>query len=375
MAKIEWDYIIDTIKRRKCVLFIGPQIYQTTSGKSLEEALCDFLQATLEDHPYIKCYYKEDGFFLFRKEQFRSKVIFKIRQFYEQHFHETETLLRKVAKIPFNIVINLNPDNLISRIYTELGIGHQTNFYFKNNPIRPLKKPTDELPIIYNFLGSLDEEESLVLTHNDFFDYLASIIKGSSMDNQLKAELTQAKNYLILGFPFDKWYLQLLLRVLSLHSSTSKFERYASDDGLDAAMKALYRDQFQINFITNDIPKFIEQLYDECEKRGLLREEGSKQAKAENGQAIDLDDIIQLIAYGKTNEAFEQLRAFLSEFSSIDKSLFNELVLLSGRFEILNQKKLIGTLYTQEDQVETAKITYSLLELINKAKELLLTEA
>ena len=44
-------------------------------------------------------------------------------------------------------------------------------------------------------------------------------------------------------------------------------------------------------------------------------------------------------------------------------------VMLMSQFEGLERKAQAGTLYTQEDNVERAKITYNLISLINGVRE------
>ena len=33
---IDWDFIVKTIKRERCVLFLGPEIFKTKDGVSLQ---------------------------------------------------------------------------------------------------------------------------------------------------------------------------------------------------------------------------------------------------------------------------------------------------------------------------------------------------
>ena len=90
------------------------------------------------------------------------------------------------------------------------------------------------------------------------------------------------------------------------------------------------------------------------------------------------DEIMDLVAYGETRRALESLRALLSPARAA-AAHFREhemsAVLLMSRFENLERKAQAGVLYTQEDNVERAKITYDLAALINGVREAMLKAA
>lgn len=42
------------------------------------------------------------------------------------------------------------------------------------------------------------------------------------MNSDLKDALERAERYIFLGLPYEKWYFQMVLRILSLHSDKLK---------------------------------------------------------------------------------------------------------------------------------------------------------
>ncbi len=371
----DWNFVADTIRRRKCVLFIGPQVYADAAGVSLDEALCNMLDARNPDNPYIRAFYEQDNFFLFRENKFKSRVISQIRQFYSQPFPHVETTLEKIARIPFQIVVSLTPDRLFSNILTKYGVNHQCNFYHYGQSARPLEKPVQDLPLFYNLLGWTEEDESLILTHNDFFSYLEAVFAGGKMQMDLKSELLQANNYIFLGMPYGKWYMQLLLRVLNLHVDGANFERISPvPAALDVSTRTMYEQQFKIQFVDEQVDKFIDDLYDNCEKQGLLRKIDTANTMSAPDSAVNLDTIVDLVAYGETKKALESLRGLLGPLRVVKSALREHetsVILLLSRFEVLDRKSLVGAVYSQEDHVERAKINYDLLEIINKIRDVL----
>lgn len=374
----DWNFITDTIRRKKCVLFIGPQVYTNKNGVHLEEALCRAVDARNPQHPYIQSFYDQDGFFLFRENKFRTRVISQLRDFYNSPFPDAEAIFEKLALVPFQMVVSFTPDRLFSKVMERLGIAHQASFYHYGQAAKPLQKPVQDLPVFFNQLGWIEEDESLVLTHNDLFDYLEAVFVGGHINTDLKAELLQANNYIFLGLPFGKWYMQLILRVLGIHADGANFDRIApAPESLDPATRALYEQEFKIQFVEENIQSFVGELYERCTDKGLLRQ-ASASAVPEIKLGNTPDEIMDLIAYGETRRALESLRILLSPTRNPEsryRDLEMQAVLMMSRFESLERKAQAGVLYTQEDNVERAKITYDLAALINRVRETALQAA
>ncbi len=352
-------------------MFVGPQVYTDQDGTTLEEALCRALDARNPDNPFIRSHYY-DGFFLFRENKFKSRVISQIRQFYNQPFPNAKNIFEKIAEIPFPIVVTLTPDRLLSSVMKEKGIAHQCDFYHFGQPARQQEAPVSELPMVYNLLGWVEEDESLVLTHNDLFGYLEAVFQGGKMNVDLKTELMQASNYIFLGLAYDKWYMQLLLRVLSLHVDGAKFERISPKPMLTRRTRSMYEDQFKIQFVDENIEFFVNELYQRCEKENLLRKVDTTPEASLQSESINLDTIVDMIAYARTREALDALRNYLMPLRNrVAKysGFFTDLILLMNRFEELEKKMQRGLAYSQEDLVERAKINFDLLALINRIRE------
>lgn len=375
----DWNFITDTIRRKKCVLFIGPQIYTDAKGVLLEEALCRAIDARNPQHPYIQSFYDQDGFFLFRENKFRTRVISQLRDFYNGPFPEAENIFEKIAQIPFQIIVSLTPDRLLSKVMERQGVAHQASFYHYGQAAKALEKPVSELPVFFNQLGWIEEDESLVLTHNDLFDYLEAIFTGGRMSTDLKAELLQANNYIFLGLPFGKWYMQLILRVLGIHADGANFDRIApAPESIDPVTRAMYEQQFKIQFVEENVQSFVQELHNRCDEKGLLRKVKAAAETPEVKLGNTPDEIMDLIAYGETRRALESLRHLLSPARNPEpryREYEMEAVLMMSRYENLERKAQAGVLYTQEDNVERAKITYDLAALINRVREIALQAA
>ena len=371
LANVNWDDILETLEEQKCVLFLGSGVFEAPGGGNLEAALSQWLDADNPDHKHIQVY-NPDGFFLFRKKIYKRKVISEMKRFYNQPFPETEAQFSRIARTPFSMIFTLTPDNILARTFDVMGYDYQPDFYFRNRPATDkFEKPSKHKPLIYNLLGNIEEPESLVLTHGDFFDYLESVFKGNSMNPQLKDELERMERYIFLGLPYEKWYFQLLLRVLSLHSDKLKeIERLALKEFENPRLHKLYTEEFKIEFFPASTEEFIGELYRRCDAGGLL-----KPLQPLNPAEAGIPDttpasLRELIVEAETTEVMLHLKVFLDRRKPRSFQLVNDLVVLHNQFNLLHQRELRGTIDSRDLSVENNQIVERLLDLITQAQSL-----
>ncbi len=295
-----------------------------------------------------------------------------MKRFYSQPFPETEAQFSHIARTPFSMIFTLTPDNILARTFDVMGLDYQPDFYFRNRPATDkFEKPTKHKPLIYNLLGNIEEPESLVLTHGDFFDYLESVFNKNSMNPQLKDELERMERYIFLGLPYEKWYFQLLLRVLSLHSDKLKeIERLALLEFENPRLHKLYTEEFKIEFFPASTDEFIGELYRRCDAGGLL-----KPLPPLNPAEAAIPDptpatLRELVAEAETAKAMLHLKVFLDHRKPRSFQLANDLVVLRNQLNLLRQRELRGTIDSRDLSVEHNQITERLLELVTQAQNL-----
>lgn len=371
LNNIDWEDLLDSLENQKCVLFLGSGAYQADGGGDMQEALIQHLDATNPDHPLIRLY-NPDGFFLFKKNRYRRKIVAQAKEFYNQSFPETEQQFAKLAQIPFNMIFSLTPDNILGRTFDAEGFDYQSDFYFHHRKAPDeFEKPTQQKPLIYNLLGNIEEPESMVLTHGDFFDYLDSVFQNNSMHEQLKENLEHAEHYIFLGLPYEKWYFQLLLRVLSMHSDKLKeIERLALKEFEDPHLHKLYTSEFKLEFIPSDITSFLDALYAKCKEEEMLKEKPKLDPEEAAIGEVNLEIVKEWVADNQMKKALLHLKVFLIQNKPRSQKLADELSALRNRYKLLEQRNTRGTIYPQDYSVEHNQIVEQLLSLINKAQAL-----
>lgn len=359
---IDWDVIVQTIREEKCILCIGPEIFADGKGKKLEDLL--LTEFDIPNNPDIRNYYPQDGLFLFKTEEAKTRFYYKLKRFYDGSFPSAENLLAQIARIPFHLIINLTPDNLLCRVAEQEGLPCKADFYWKNrSPVNSAKLPSRQSPLVYNLFGSIYERDSLVLTYQDLFDYFDSILGARSMPTELKKIISETDNFIFLGIQFERWYMQLLLRVLSKYNDRDSFLRYASSFNVDEHIAVFCKEQFRITFVQENISEFVGKLLAECQKEGIERKAGVKPASVLKG-------IRDLIAKADTDNAVQKLKEYLESCGERAEDLCDEALLLAERNNRLQRRLRNGSIDERDAEVKRNQIMEALLGLIRQAENL-----
>ena len=357
MSDINWEYIIDTIKAEKCILILGPEVPVNDQGVPLHSALEDYLQ--INDNDDI-LYFNADEFFLFRDETAKFPTYWNIQKFYEQT--APSELYHKLAQIPFHLIISISPDLLLRRVFEQFQIAHQFDYYRKYENPKSLTKPSKEKPLLYNLFGSVEDDGSMIFTYDDMFEFIFASVGKYELPNELKNELKAAKNFILLGFKFEKWYVKLILRLFKLHSG--KFLRYASKSlsELKPETKELYESHFRINFVDNNLQEFTDKLFSICQTENILRELGT----AENLTLAERAK--NKISNGDVEDGIEMLSEFLENIE--EDELLNDLTLISSSHRRLKRRMKNKTISEDDAETRLNQILNSLLELADEIKEI-----
>ncbi|HEY1292123.1 MAG TPA: CHAT domain-containing protein [Chloroflexota bacterium] len=126
-----------------------------------------------------------------------------------------------LAKLPFATYITTNPDNLLADALTEAGrtpVVELCRWHDSGDwpdsilEIEPDYTPSLERPLVYHLFGQLRYPDSLVLTEDNYFDYLIGVTRN---EKQIPRAITRAwasNALLFLGFQIEEWNFRVLLR-------------------------------------------------------------------------------------------------------------------------------------------------------------------
>jgi hypothetical protein len=363
LNKADLNIILDAIENDKCILLLGPEVNNISDGLSNEKALFDYLISQgVKLH-----FYEKDGLFLFDENTSLAAVTYHIKQFYINS--PIPQIYDKIAKIPFNLLISLTPDLFLKKTFDKFKFDCNISIYNKLGNAEKIDTPNKETPLLYYLFGSFDKPNTLILTHDDLFNFILAILNKNELPIELKNLIQDAEYLIFLGFRFDHWYMQILMRLLSSQVKQSfarlTIDKYALSEGTDKETKAFYFNEFKIEFINDSIPQFINQLYQECEQRKKLRIAGSN----EDNITKKVDECI---LNGDIDTAFKYLRKILEKDipESINIDLNNQIRLLSGQYEFLKKQQIKQIISIDNYNIERNRILDSISTVLNDIKNL-----
>lgn len=257
---VYFDDLIEAIDLGKCVLFIGPDLSLNDKGKSLHE---DFYKKISRRN--IE-YNEEDGFFMPKAEK---QIELKALNYYSKKFANENKfgikVLKKLAEIPFSLIVSVTPDATMHEIYDEFNIKHKF-FYYNSRTKHDAQEPTKENPIIFNMLGNTSADGKYIFTHKQFYDYINQK-QDVKIPFEIETKIKDVAHYLFIGLDFNRWYNRLLLFALNLYDEA---EAYSFDNqDLGDVHHDFVNKQFNISFIEENYEQFVDVLVSKCYKENI----------------------------------------------------------------------------------------------------------
>lgn len=282
-----WNSLVVTLQHGQCVLVLGPEIpaeIAQSAGSPEKASVTEALTQLLADQLKAESLAVTGTTLAAVAQQFEDANGVSLRseafKFYTTSSHRPSILHRRLARLPFNLVITTSHDALLAEAMRSPGEDSSIQkkepnvyrYHFRGdrreNPEFPLSMSPDT-PIIYHLFGDAGEPASLVLSENDLLDFLVAVVSGRpSLPNCLRRALRQTgQNFLFVGFGIRHWYLRVLLKVLvrtlELHRSGTSFalEPLQSLSDVDRNQTVLfYQRGTRVEVLDVDVDKFLDEL-------------------------------------------------------------------------------------------------------------------
>ncbi len=263
----KWPALMRSIKRGQCTPIIGPGLYEPYLGAPREiaqrwaeayhypmapherESLPQVAQY-LTINQYQRAPYDELEEYLQGEIQSRfadtlpkdlrqgrvpldellNVVGARSRQDHPYEPHEA------LAQLPLPIFITTNPDGLLTSALKDSGKDPQVVLCPWNEYIEQIESiydrepdyfPTPQRPLVYHLFGRIDEPDSLVLTEDDYFDFLIGVTGNKDLIPSAVRRALADSALLFLGFQMDDWNFRVLFRSILSQQGGSRRDRYA----------------------------------------------------------------------------------------------------------------------------------------------------
>lgn len=347
--------VISSLRSQSCVVLLGPELVRTDSGGALQEALlARFHEAGVDVQLEL------DG--LFRcSDQNRTRAFFPLVQFFTEHLR-VSPLFERLALIPAHLYVSMVPDRLLSTAMESAGIDHEFAYYVKESEQAAVSRPSRDQPLVYNLFGCIDEQASLVFTHDDLLTFLFSIIRDYQPPLELQGAVKKAAYFLFLGFDFDKWYHHLLLRIFGLvkgkipvASEVARKEPSGAAAPLRDDVRAFYQEHFGMIFVEEQVDQWVKLLYEACDSEGILRQRAAPLEKQ-----APVDRLRELVARD-LEAALGELQVYLDQHP--DDELLDSVMVTHGELGDLEKDFAMGkitreVLTTNKARLREAALSY-----------------
>ena len=352
--------IVASLKERNCTILLGPGLALDKKGGLLQPGVIDYFKGKQLE-------IDEDMDNLYScKPAVKTRAYGYLKEYYRDN-GEPNHLHRQLARIPCHLYISINPDLFMKQALEDLGTEHEFKYYIKSQPPEEVANPTVEKPLLYNLFGSIDNQQSLIFTHDDLIRYLFSIIQEFKLPRNLRRTVEDCHYFIFMGFDFDKWYLRLLLKLFLVDETKLSIASEAGS-GTQVKLRTYYTGNYGLEFVEHNIEEYIKSLCDECHKQGLLR------STKEKARIPIQEEIKELIKTDMLEEALKRLYQFVEKTSeqvfkdkAEDKQdLLNELDSHISQFRRSEKTLRKGLISEEADGIEKNKIREAVLTITSK---------
>lgn len=141
-----------------------------------------------------------------------------------------------LASVPFRIYLSTNPDSLLEHALAAVGRPPEVAVCEWNDRMQPHENPFDrdpgyrpdaKKPLVYRLFGRFADPESLVLTEDEYFDYLIGVTTNKDLIPAAVRRALADTALMFIGFRMDDWSFRVLFRSIMNQSGGSRRSRYA----------------------------------------------------------------------------------------------------------------------------------------------------
>ena len=141
-----------------------------------------------------------------------------------------------LAQLPIPIYITTNLDNQLGGALVEAGKNPQIllcpwNEYIEQAETifdrEPDYYPSPEQPLVYHLFGRFNEPDSVVLTEDDYFDFLIGVTGNQDLIPPVVRRALSDSSLLFLGYQMDDWNFRVLFRSILSKQGGGRRDRYA----------------------------------------------------------------------------------------------------------------------------------------------------
>lgn len=248
-----WKTILNDLEKERAVLLLGPD-FLSNQGRSVAADFYAHLGEAIDTENTH--FFERDGLFVFDTAVSKMDAQTEAEAFYKDLTLD-EAVLKPIAELPFPLIVSVNPDLVLPQYFSKRQINFQFDYFSTKDKATPgnITKPGATSPLIYNLCGSIEDYQSLVLDFDDMFDLLKNLLGDFGVPKVVNDQLVNATTYIFIGFEFEKWYTQLLLRYVNKNRDrfSNAKKNYATKTVIgDEDTRTFFQQQFNLTVYGGD---------------------------------------------------------------------------------------------------------------------------
>ncbi|MCP4404302.1 MAG: CHAT domain-containing protein [bacterium] len=261
----KWPAVLRNVQRKRCTPILGPGVSECLLGSRRDMAKrwaekYHFPMSPYhrEDLPQVAQYLSVQQDPMFPRDELESHLQEELKQRYKESLPPEmkdaglEELIeyigkqrreaspaepyRVLASLPLPLYVTTNPGNLLEPALLDAGKEPQVELCRWNSYVEDLPsiydenrryRPSERQPLVYHLFGSLQEPRSLVLTEDDYFDYLIGVTTNKDLIPAVVRRALVDTALLFLGFQLDDWNFRVLFRSIMNREGQNRRSAYA----------------------------------------------------------------------------------------------------------------------------------------------------
>jgi len=269
LDKVNWPAILLHLKKQKLVPFLGAGASFSANGapglpggRELAESLaeeCDYPGMDKTDLLRVSQYYALRIGEMPLRESVNEKLSLPDVKPGEAH--------NILAGWPIEVVLTTNFDNLMERAFIKNDKDAAKAIYKRLGDQEQIKiTPTEHAPLVYKLHGSLDDIDSMIMTEDNYIDFLISLIEGNPKIPDKIKNIFDTCSILFIGYGLKDWNIRVLLRYFRKTDRRSfAIQRdlaAASEEGAAKEWESmvLYWEKKEISVYNCDALEFLKEL-------------------------------------------------------------------------------------------------------------------
>jgi len=228
----QWDILLGRIKDGKCTPFLGAGACFGTLplGAEIAGKWADQYQYPLDDHDDLV---RVAQYMAVKYDAVTPKE-WLLREFFNEKnspdFSQPDEPHGVLADLPLPVYITTNYDDFMVRALTARGKDPKRelcrwNRYIKDQPSvfesQPGFRPSTANPVVFHLHGHNDLVESLVLTEDDYLDFLVNISRDQTLLPPRIQEAFTGASLMFVGYGLSDWDFRVLFRGLVMATERS----------------------------------------------------------------------------------------------------------------------------------------------------------